>query len=238
MSSEQDACEMRFGDLAKATFLRRDNRFRAQVRWDGEIIPAYLPNPGRLEELLIPGRDVWVRPAEPRGARRTACDLVLIDHAGTWVSLDSRLPNALMARVLSCGWLDPFAAYSAFSREVTEGKSRLDFLLTGHEPACWLEVKSVTLVEGETAAFPDAPTARGRRHVAELTCLAERGLRAAVVFVVQRPDARRFSPHDATDPEFGAVLREASTCGVEIYAFTCEITPGHVRPQVTIPVVL
>ncbi len=238
MSSERGACEIRFDDLVRATFLQRDNRFRAQVRLNDEVVPAYLPNPGRLEELLIPGREVWVHPATPRGARRTVCDLVLMDHAGTWVSLDSRLPNALLERVLSCGWLDPLAAYPAFDREVTQGKSRLDFLLKGRDPVCWLEVKSVTLVEGETAAFPDAPTTRGRRHVAELISLVEQGLRAAVVFVVQRPDAQRFSPHDATDPEFGATLRKASERGVEIYAFTCQVTPKFIRPQAMIPVVL
>lgn len=236
MSSETMACGVRFADLARATFLQRDNRFRAQVRWQGEKVPAYLPNPGRLEELLIPGREVRVRPADPNAERRTVCDLVLIAHAGVWVSLDSRLPNALMAQVLSCGWMPSFAAYPAIRREVAQGQSRLDFLLTGHEPACWLEVKSVTLVEDGTAAFPDAPTARGRRHVTELEKLAAEGERAAVVFVVQRPDARYFSPHDAADPKFGAALRQAVEHDVEAYAFTCQVTPELIQPLKRIPV--
>jgi sugar fermentation stimulation protein A len=234
-------CGLRFDTLMSGVFLQRDNRFRVQVRLDGESdsVAAYLPNPGRLQELLLPGRTVLLRPAKPASKRRTAYDLCLIEiRGGVWVSLDSRLPNPLVAQVLACGGLAGFEAYSEIKREVTFGRSRLDFLLTGHEPRCWLEVKSVTLVEDETAAFPDAPTKRGQRHVRELRSAVEEGDRAAVLFVVQREDAQRFAPHDATDPAFGAALREAAAAGVEVRALRCCVTPEVIQPLGEIPVVL
>ncbi len=233
-------CGLRFEPLVRGVFVQRDNRFRAQVRLDeeGAATVAYLPNPGRLQELLVPGRTVLLRPAEA-AHRRTDYDLSLINvEEGPWVSLDSRLPNSLVARVLDCGGLPGFERYPEVRREVALGKSRLDFLLGGHSPRCWLEVKSVTLVEGETAAFPDAPTKRGRRHVRELQAAVEAGERAAVLFVVQRDDAQRFSPHDATDPAFGAVLRTAAEAGVEVRALRCRVTPEGIWPLGELPVAL
>ena len=234
-------CSLRFGPLTRGVFLQRDNRFRTQVRLDGDTgsVAAYLPNPGRLQELLVPGRTVLLRSAKPVRQRRTAYDLCLIEaYKDVWVSLDSRLPNSLVAQVLTCGGLTGLEMYAEFQREVTFGASRLDFLLTGHEPHCWLEVKSVTLVEGETAAFPDAPTKRGQRHVRELQSAVETGARAMVLFVVQREDARRFTSHDATDPAFGAALRAAADAGVEVRALRCRVTPEMIQPLDEIPVVL
>jgi sugar fermentation stimulation protein A len=101
-----------------------------------------------------------------------------------------------------------------------------------------VEAKSVTLVEGGTALFPDAVTARGRRHLEELSRAVASGDRAAVVFVVQRDDAQRFAPHDESDPAFGAALREAAGAGVEAYAYACRVAESEVSIVRPLPVVL
>ncbi len=234
-------CGVSFGPLVRGLFLQRDNRFRVRVRLGDEgvePVEAYLPNPGRLQELLVPGATVLLRPAASGTQRRTAYDLLLIKTDDTWVSLDSRLPNPLVETILTHAALPSFAHYPEIRREVVLGESRLDFLLSGHTPHCWLEVKSVTLVEGETAAFPDAPTERGRRHLRELQTVAESGQRAAVLFVVQREDASRFAPHDVTDPAFGATLRAAAQAGVEVRALRCRVTPEKIQPLDELPVEL
>jgi len=93
---------VRLPPLLPAELVRRDNRFRAAIRINGEELAAHVANPGRLTELLVPGRQVWVTPRD--GAhRRTPCDLMLIEHDGVLVSLDTRLPNRLFAEALSAG---------------------------------------------------------------------------------------------------------------------------------------
>ena len=164
---------------------------------------------------------------------------MLVEYAGVLVSVDARLPNALIAEMLAAGRLEPFRRYAHFKREVQLGESRLDFRLEGPVGVCWVEVKSVTLVEDGVARFPDAPTVRGvrhlsmqreaKRHLRELIAAAGRGEQAAVVFVIQRPDARRFVPHDQADAAFGAALREAANSGVGVYAWACEVSRRAIR---------
>lgn len=93
---------------------------------------------------------------------------------------------------------------------------------------CWVETKSVTLVREGAALFPDAPTSRGRRHLMSLIQISRSGGETAVVFVIQRPDARYFSPHREADPAFAETLDQAATVGVQIQAFTCQVSLDEV----------
>jgi sugar fermentation stimulation protein A len=239
--------------LIPATFVKRDNRFRVTVRVEGHLVWAHLPNSGRLRELLVPGRRVLLAAAQAPG-RRTAYDLLMVDLDGTLVSIDARMPSRLLYEVLrpaqdetlrpaqdgalQAGRLEVFAGYAEVRREVTYGQSRLDLVLEGGPDGerCFIEAKSVTLVEDGVALFPDAPTQRGRRHLGELARARVEGHRAAVVFVVQRDDAISFSPHDEADPAFGQALREAAQAGVEVYAYKCRVSEGEVALDAPLPV--
>lgn len=211
-------------ELQPATFVHRDNRFRAVVTMGGAPAALHVPNSGRLGELLLPGAAVWLRPAALDVARKTAGDLVLVDSGGILVAVDARLPNQLVADALAEGRLAPLAGYTSHRREVASGHSRLDFLLEGPHGRCWLEVKSVTLVEQGVARFPDAPTARGVRHLEELAARRAAGDRAVVVFVVQRGDAVAFGPHLSADPAFRKTLRRVHALGVEVLAWCCGVS--------------
>lgn len=226
---------MKLPPLIPARFVRRVNRFRVTVRLEGEVVDAHLPNSGRLTELLTPGRPCWLKPAaSPQ--RKTDFDLKLVEYAGVLVSVDARLPNPLFAEALTEGRLAPFEGCADFVPEVPLEGSRIDFRLTMPEGVLWVEAKSVTLVEDGVALFPDAPTIRGSRHVQTLADAAGGEGGAAVVFVVQRPDARSFSPYDEADPVFGETLRAASEVGVGLYAWTCRVSRGEIAIARQIPV--
>ncbi|MFQ6015683.1 MAG: hypothetical protein ACE5NP_09600 [Anaerolineae bacterium] len=94
--------------LVEAVFLARDNRFRATVEVEGRRVWAYLPNSGRLGELLKSGQRLLLRPVTAPG-RKTACDLVLVDLGERLVSVDARLPNLLVKEALREGRLSPFS---------------------------------------------------------------------------------------------------------------------------------
>lgn len=215
----------RKGNLVEARFLRRPNRFAALVRLsqDGEEAMVHVTDTGRMRELLQEGRRVYLSPADGKG-RKTSYDLTLVDMDGTLVSVDATLPNRLAAEAVERGAIPEFAGFQLARREVTLGESRLDLLLKGPDRLCYIEAKSVTLVRDGTAFFPDAPTARGRKHLVSLARAVSDGHRAAAVFVVQRADAVSFRPNDDADPAFGQTLREIVGAGVEAYAYRCRIT--------------
>ena len=207
---------MQLPALIPGSLIRRDNRFGATVLADGALRAVHVASPGRMAELLTTGRAVWLAPFGPRPPsappRKTDYRLTLVEHNGGLVSVDTQLPNRLFEEAVRTGVLLP--EYATLAREVRWGRSRLDFRLEGPPGVLWVEVKSVTLLEGAMALFPDAPTVRGARHLDELAALARSGQGAMVAFLVQRNDARCFAPNGAQDPAFAAALSRAMAAGV------------------------
>ena len=223
--------------LVEGVFLSRDNRFRASVRVGDRVVAAHVPNSGRLTELFTPRRPVLLAEAG-ESKRLTRYDLLMVSLPGTLVSIDARLPNCLVEEAVIGGRLRGFEGYTKVEREVLYGRSRLDLLLESEDRRCWVEAKSVTLVRGGMGYFPDAVTRRGRRHLEELLELRAGGERAAILFVVQREDAKSLSSYDESDPKFGAVLREAVASGVEAYAYSCRVSRSEIALARRIPVLL
>jgi sugar fermentation stimulation protein A len=224
-----------FLDTVQGEFIQRLNRFAALVKVGEKAVRCYMPNPGRMKELLIPGVRMLLRPAKGEG-RRTPYDIVAVELDGKLVSIDSRLPNKIIAEALGRGALPEFQEYDEVIPESRYHNSRFDFLLRGGGPECFMEVKSCTLVIDGVALFPDAPTVRGARHVRHLTEAKREGYRACIIFVIQRDDALTFSPNTETDPAFSEALKEAQGMGVEIFAYTCQVSMDGVVLDRSIPV--
>jgi sugar fermentation stimulation protein A len=248
------------GQRARAAFLRRLNRFAVEVERDGRVLRAHLANSGRLTELLERGRHTILVAGKAPG-RKTRYDLALVRYQGVWVSVDARKPGPLLAEAIAEGRLPEFAGYRLVRREppvpepgpgqggeehtVGPHGGRFDLLLEGPRGPCYVETKSVTLVEERRALFPDARariglagTRRGAKHMRALASLAEQGTEAAVVFVVQRPDAEEFAPNWKSDPYFGWELVAARRAGVRVLACRARVTPYEVAILDTIPTVL
>lgn len=208
--------------LIEATLLERPNRFLGVVEMDGREERCFIPNPGRMHELMVSGTTVYL--LEKRGEhRKTGYDMTLVDYRGVLVCIDSRLPNQLLADAVNQGILPVFEGFTVERTEPVFHDSRLDLLLSDGERQALVECKSCTLVEERLALFPDAPTKRGARHMKTLVKALDHG-RAAVVFVIQRCDADEFRPNDAMDPGFGESLRYAASSGVEVYAFSTDVS--------------
>ena len=215
--------------LVAARFVARPNRFIVTARLtDGRLVRCHMADPGRLRELLLPGVILRLRPAPAGGVRRTAFSVVLVRASAAprpWVSLDTTLPNRLAGDLLRRGVIRGLGGCSALRREIPHGRSRFDFLLSPRRGMDTLvEVKSVTLVVNGVGRFPDAPTIRGTRHLRELTLHVQEGGRAAVLFVVQRPDAASVRAHEETDPEFAQALATARRAGVMLRAVRYRLT--------------
>jgi len=227
--------------LIPARLVRRYKRFLADVEIDGAITTAHCPNPGSMQGLAGPGTPVWLSAAGT--GRKLPYTLELVESGDFLVSVHTGRTNALVAEALSLGRIAALAPYRHWRREVSiEGGSRLDFLFEGQAlPPLYLEVKSVTLRRSwvePAAEFPDAVTARGARHMRDLAGLVAAGHRAAVLFLVQRPDCQRFRVACDIDPAYARALAAARASGVEVLCYGCAVSPAAIEVSGPLPVML
>lgn len=195
-----------FPPLTEGRFLERPNRFVVRCEVKGREVSAFLPNPGRLLELLLPGRTILLSDggfSENRKYRYTA---VAVLREGHPIMLHTHRTNDVAHHLLRHRLVPGLEDGEIVRREVTVGRSRFDFLLRQNGNPLYLEVKSCTLVGKKLAMFPDAVTARGARHLEELAALSDHGRQCAVLFVVHWPFATLFMPDYHTDPVFAATL--------------------------------
>ncbi|MBI2183493.1 MAG: DNA/RNA nuclease SfsA [Thaumarchaeota archaeon] len=215
--------------LVKGKFLRRLNRFAVLFESDGKVSEAFMPNSGRLLELLKPAASLILK---RKMEGKSSFELLAVRTNGMVVPIGSRLPNKLFHLAVVQRFLPPFAAYTDVKPEYRYGSSRLDFLLSNDTERCLVEMKSCTLVKGGVALFPDAPTERGTKHVLELLKAKQESFRACVVFIVQRSDAVVMRPYWENDARFGEAVWEASRKGVEIFAW--KVRPVDESLRITI----
>lgn len=226
---------MRYDNIREATFLRRLNRFMAEVLIDGQVERVHVKNTGRCAELLVRGNRVYLVKSDNPG-RKTTYDLVAVVKAGgKLVNMDSMAPNQAAMEWLSEGGLGHLDDLRA---EVTVGDSRFDFAAVQDGKPVFIEVKGCTLEVDGVARFPDAPTERGVKHVRGLTGLARQGCRCVVLIVIQMKDVHRFEPNWETHPAFGEALIDAQNAGVDIVAVDCNVVPGSVNIDVPVEVCL
>lgn len=192
--------------ILKARFVRRPNRFLVTCNLDGKTIEAYLPNPGRLWELLLPGRTLYLVKIPPDPLKRTEYTALAVEREGRPVLLHTHLANDVVAHLLAAGRLPGFEKASLIRREAAVEGNRYDFLLEKDGGNFFLEVKSCTLFSNRIAMFPDAVTDRGRRHLEHLARQARKGIPGGVVFLVHSPLIEAFMPDYHTDYAFARTL--------------------------------
>lgn len=226
---------MQYPNVTEAVFLRRPNRFVAQVALDGREETVHVKNTGRCKELLVPGaRVILVHSDHP--ARKTAYDLVAVWKGARLINMDSQAPNPVLAEYLPRSGL--FGPKMSIRPEYTHGDSRFDFLVEDEGKRHLIEVKGVTLERNDVAYFPDAPTQRGVKHVQGLIRAQEEGFESWICFVVQMEGIQTLRPNDETHPAFGQALRAAEEAGVHILALGCQVEPGRVEISHPVPVEL
>ena len=160
--------------------------------------------------------------------RKTRFTWEMIRIGGHWVGINTSQPNALAQEWLEAGIIPGLESLRELKREVRWGDSRFDLYGEDEGGGCFVEVKNVTLKEGRVALFPDAVTERGRKHLLTLMKVKAAGMRAVMLYVVQRVDVDRFAPAREIDPAYADTLLEARAAGVEIYAAQARVEPAGI----------
>lgn len=221
---------MRFKSrLIPGTLIQRYKRFLADVRLaNGEVVIAHCTNTGTMMGCKEPGSAVYISRSENLH-RKLPYTWELIKANNTWVGINTMHPNRLVPEAVEAGVITELSGYQSIRREVkVSAHTRLDLCLEGTNGSCYVEVKNVTLAVNRVAAFPDAVSERGAKHLKELMRLKRQGHRAAIVFVIQRDDCDSFRPADEIDQEYGRWLRRAIKAGVEALPYRAKVTPKEI----------
>jgi sugar fermentation stimulation protein A len=216
------------GDVGARCWLSRAADPRRKLAWTLEVMEA----PAWHDGTAAPA----IPDAVPLSAPAPACGQVL-------VGVNTAAPSSLVAEAVAQGLLPALAGCTLERREARYPEdiaagSRADLLLrdAGGEPV-WVEVKNVTWVRRGTACFPDAPTARGRKHLADLERCVAAGQRAALVLCVQRGDAVRVAAAADVDPAYAETMQRAAASGVDCLGLLATVTPAGLRPDRALPVI-
>lgn len=210
---------MVYDNIVQVVFLKRLNRFVAEVELDGRKETVHVKNTGRCRELLKLGYEVWLT-APGTSNRKTMYDLVAVrKDNGVLFNIDSQAPNKVVKKWLAA------QDYDVVIPEYTYGDSRIDFYMKRGDERFLMEVKGCTLEVDGIGYFPDAPTERGVKHIRELIRAKEAGYRAILAFVIQMDGVTEVRANVSTHPEFGTALDDAKKVGVEVLSLMCHVEP-------------
>ena len=222
--------------LVHGTLLRRYKRFLADVKLDdGSTVLAHCTNSGAMTSCLENGAEVFLTPVnDPKRKTKFTWEMIKID--GSWVGINTGVPNILAYEAIKNHEIPGLDAYSTVRREVTFGDSRFDVFAENEREKCFVEVKNVTLKVGNYARFPDAVTTRGRKHLNTLMEVKQQNMRAVMLYIVQRTDVAIFAPAATIDPGYAQTLKIAIDSGVEVIAMQAKVTPHEIRLTHPLPV--
>jgi len=216
---------MKFSEpLIKARLIKRYKRFLADVELeDGQQITIHTANTGSMTGCAIPGSTIWISNSHNPKRKYLYSWEVSTSENEYRIGINTMLANKLVKEAIEKGDIIELKDFINIETEVPYGleKSRIDLLLTQKTgQKCYIEVKNVTAsFEPAIAAFPDAVTARGSKHLRELEQMVQQGNRAIILFCVQREDITAVRAAKEIDPLYASTLQQVVTSGVEVLAY-------------------
>mgnify|MGYP000002780627 CR=1 FL=1 len=209
--------------VKECIILERINRFAVKIISDGAVLKAYINNTGRLLDYIVKGRRGFCIPHQKR--LRTDCRLFAVREKKSAAIIDTQLQMQALEKIITLNLLPWSRGCRILKRNAKLGRSLIDYLLECDGKKIYLEVKSAVMRNGEYAMYPDCPSLRGRRHIAEITRHVKNGGRGAILFIAALPDIKAFKPNNLADPEVSRLLTEAKEAGVGIRAFGLYYNP-------------
>jgi len=221
--------------LIHGKLLKRYKRFLADIELDnGEVITAHCTNSGSMKSCIEIGAEVYLSPtSNPLRKTKFTWEMIKID--GQWVGINTNNPNKLAFEAISMHEIPEISGYDQVTREVKWEDSRFDVMARNETETCFIEVKNVSMKEGNFALFPDAITTRGKKHLETLMRVKKTGMRAIMLYIVQRCDVDAFSTAKEIDPEYAKTLKKAFENGVEIFVLQVKVTPTSISINKRIP---
>lgn len=221
--------------LVKGKLIKRYKRFLADIELEsGEVVIAHTTNSGSMKSCIEEGADVYLTPVnDPKRKTKFTWEMIWINKS--WVGVNTAWPNLLAYEAIKHNEIPQLSGYTNVKREVKFGDSRFDVFAENETEQCFVEVKNVSMKEGKYALFPDAVTTRGQKHLKTLVEVKKQGIRAVMLYIVQRSDVEIFAPAKAIDPDYANALKHAIKNGVEVIVMQAKVSPEGIFLERELP---
>jgi len=215
--------------LIKGKLIRRYKRFLADVELEnGNIVVAHCTNSGSMKTCIEEGAPVYLTPVnDPKRKTKFTWEMIFINN--DWIGINTSVPNLLAFEWIKSGVIEKLKGYTTVKREVKFGDSRFDVYAENETEKCFVEVKNVTMKVDNFARFPDAVTTRGLKHLETLLKVKQSGMRAVMLYVIQRMDVDVFGPAQNIDPDYAKALVKVHQQGVETIPVQVKVTPRKIE---------
>ena len=213
------------GKLLQGTLIKRYKRFFVDIKYRNRKITAHCPNSGSMMGLLNTGNAVWFSESN-NPKRKLKYTLQIIEIKNKLVGVNTHLTNKIVLEALKEKKIKSLIRFTNLKSEVQfSANTRLDFLITNNKEKCFLEVKNVTLVrENKTAEFPDSITARGTKHLYDLSKAKKKGYQSYILYLIQRNDCDSFKIAKDIDEAYKIAFVHALKNGVKMLCYDCKIS--------------
>ena len=215
--------------LVKGKLIKRYKRFFTDVKLTKEIVTAHCPNTGSMKGLLDEGNDVYLLPNnDPK--RKLKYGLEIIKSRKNLVGVNTHMANRIVEHGLNNNLINELKNNDNIKPEVFYNKeTRFDFLLEKKSQKTFIEVKNVTLFRNkDTAEFPDAPTARGIKHLLTLIDAIKKSYKTYLIFLVQIQNMKYFKIAKDIDEDYYKTYLMAKKAGVNFLAYRCKISSKEI----------
>ena len=215
-------------ELVKGKLIKRYKRFLTDIELeDGSIIVAHTNNSGSMISCIEEGAQVMLSPAN-NSKRKTQFSWEMIFINNNWIGVNTMIPNQLIAEAIKNNEIEGLKGYTIVKREVKFEDSRLDVYAENDTEKCFIEVKNVSMRVGDGALFPDAVTSRGLKHLETLIRIKKQGIRAIMIYVIQRMDVNFFGTAKHIDPNYSKALQRAIKEGIEVFPIQAKVSPQEI----------
>ncbi len=229
--------EMQFQPpLKSATLIKRYKRFLADVQLpDGTLTTIHCANTGAMTGCADAGNRIWYSTSDNRKRKYPFSWEISETPAGQRICVNTIRANQLAVEAINNGVIKELQGYDTLQTEVRYGteNSRIDILLSASDKTtCYIEVKSVTLLEQREPGcgyFPDAVTTRGQKHLRELTKMVQKGQRAVLLFAVLHTGIEKVAAAHHIDAKYSQLLKQAQEAGVEVICYKAEISNTEIK---------
>lgn len=226
--------------LQKATLIKRYKRFLADVvLTDGMTTTMHVANTGAMTGCAEPDDTVWYSTSTNTKRKYPHSWELTQTKNNHFICVNTIRANQLAENAILNGTITELQGFDELQREVKYGEenSRIDILLShcanndssqNKHPKTYIEVKSVTLLEGGQGYFPDTVTTRGQKHLRELINIVKNGDRAVLLFTVLHTGINNFQAAKHIDKKYAELLQQALNSGVEVLVYKAKICPERI----------